>query len=99
MDVVNASVAVVDEDDSQPPGRYASDVAAAVPARRADTVQRNQSRPWTRACTLSSSTSRPSFSRTSTKGVTPTVEIITDATAMSQAGRGPATSRRSSTGS
>ena len=31
----------------------------------------------------------PKFQHDLTKGSTPTVEIITDATAMSQAGRGP----------
>ena len=88
MDVVNASVAVVDEDDS------------AASHRIRDALQSPLFRPPAQlpfsAINNAMNTSQytfvinipPRFESDLKRGITPTVEIITDATAMSQAGRG-----------
>ena len=89
MDVINASVAVVDEDDS-PLSRQIRDSLlpplflqpAVIPFSEINRVM-NQGK-YTFVVDIP-----PKFQHDLIKGVTPTVEIITDATAMSQAGRGP----------
>ncbi len=89
MDVVNASVAVVDEDDSAVSRqiRDAFLLPLFLPAVRIPFSQINRALDegeYTFVIDIP-----PKFQHDLTKGVTPTVEIITDATAMSQAGRGP----------
>jgi ABC-2 type transport system permease protein len=89
MDVVNASVAVVDEDDS-PASRQIREALlpplflrpVLIPFRQInDALDEGK---YTFVIDIPSK-----FQHDLTKGSTPTVEIITDATAMSQAGRGP----------
>jgi ABC-2 type transport system permease protein len=89
MDVVNASVAVVDEDDSQvsrqirdallPPLFLPAATLAFSEINRAMNAGR-----FTFVVDIP-----PKFQQDLQKGAKPTVEIIADATAMSQAGRGP----------
>jgi len=89
MDVINASVAVVDEDHSTV-SRQIRDAllpplflpAAVIPFGEIN--QAMDEGKYTFVIDIP-----PKFQRDLTKGATPTVEIITDATAMSQAGRGP----------
>src|ERR1700752_5026510 len=86
MDVINASVAVVDEDHS-PVSRQIRDAllpplflpAAQIPFSDINRVL--DEGKYTFVIDIP-----PKFQRDLRKGVTPTVEIITDATAMSQAG-------------
>src|SRR5262249_23965686 len=89
MDVVNASVAVVDEDHS-PLSRQIRD--ALLPPLFLPPVEIPFSE-INRAMNEGKYTFvidiPPKFQHDLTKGLTPTVELITDATAMSQAGRGP----------
>jgi len=89
MDVINASVAVVDEDhsavsrqirDSLLPPLFLA--AATIPFSEINRAM--DEGEYTFVIDIP-----PKFQHDLTKGVTPTVEIITDATAMSQAGRGP----------
>ena len=90
MDVMNASVAVVDEDDSTV-SRQIRDAllpplflpAAVIPF--SDINRAMDEGKYTFVVDIP-----PKFQHDLMKGATPTVEIITDATAMSQAGRGPA---------
>jgi len=89
MDVINASIAVVDEDHSAA-SRQIRDallpplfLPAAVIAFGEINKAMDESK-YTFVIDVP-----PKFQRDLTKGVTPTVEVITDATAMSQAGRGP----------
>src|SRR6267142_5246085 len=89
MDVINASIAVVDEDHSTV-SRQIRDAflpplflpAAAIPFSEINRAM--DEGEYTFVVDIP-----PKFQHDLTKGVTPTVEIITDATAMSQAGRGP----------
>jgi ABC-2 type transport system permease protein len=89
MDVVNASVAVVDEDHSEA-SRRISDSLLPPLFLSAKTIPFSQ---INRAMDEGEYTFiidvPPKFQHDLTRGVAPTVEIITDATAMSQAGRGP----------
>ena len=90
MDVVNASIAIVNEDDSQA-ARALRDAMLPplfLPAA-ADRLRRHQPRHGCRANTPSSWTCRRNSRRTWREDAKPDVQIITDATAMSQAGRGP----------
>jgi len=89
MDVINASVAVVDEDDS-PVSRQIRDSLlpplflrpVLIPFSEINSVL--DQGLFTFVIDIP-----PKFQHDITKGATPTVEVITDATAMSQAGRGP----------
>ena len=89
MDVINASVAVVDEDHSTV-SRQIRDAllpplflpAAVIPFGEINRAM--DEGKYTFVIDIP-----PKFQRDLTKGATPTVEVITDATAMSQAGRGP----------
>ncbi len=89
MDVINASVAVVDEDHSAA-SRQIRDAllpplflpAAQIPFSEINHVL--DEGIYTFVIDIP-----PKFQHDLTKGVAPTVEVITDATAMSQAGRGP----------
>jgi len=89
MDVINASVAVVDEDHSTV-SRQIRDALLPplfLPAAVISFGEINQAMDegkYTFVIDIP-----PKFQRDLTKGATPTVEVITDATAMSQAGRGP----------
>jgi len=89
MDVINASVAVVDEDDSQV-SRQIRDALLPplfLPAAQLTFSEINRAMnagKYTFVIDLP-----PKFQQDLQKGATPTVEIIADATAMSQAGRGP----------
>jgi ABC-2 type transport system permease protein len=89
MDVINASVALVDEDDS-PLSRQIRDALLPPlfrPARLLDFSQINQamnSGQFTFIIDLPRK-----FQSDITRDATPTAEIIADATAMAQAGRGP----------
>src|SRR5215471_5645581 len=89
MDVVNASVAVVDEDHS-PLSRQIRD--ALLPPLFLPPVEIPFSE-INRAMNEGKYTFvidiPPKFQRDLLRNLTPTVELITDATAMSQAGRGP----------
>lgn len=89
MDVVNASVAVVDEDHSAA-SRQIRDALLPpqfLPAAELPFNQINRAMDEGRYTFIIDIP--PKFQQDLTKGVSPTVEIITDATAMSQAGRGP----------
>ena len=89
MDVINASIAVVDEDHSKV-SRQIRDAflpplflpAAVIPFSEINRAM--DEGEYTFVVDIP-----PKFQHDLTKGTTPTVEIITDATAMSQAGRGP----------
>jgi ABC-2 type transport system permease protein len=89
MDVINASVAVVDEDHSAA-SRQIRDALLPplfLPAAQIPFSEINQVLDegiYTFVIDIP-----PKFQHDLTKGVAPTVEVITDATAMSQAGRGP----------
>ena len=89
MDVINASVAVVDEDHSTVSRQIRDSLlpplflrAAVIPFGEINQVM-NEGK-YTFVIDIP-----PKFQHDLTKGATPTVEVITDATAMSQAGRGP----------
>src|ERR1700757_918934 len=89
MDVINASIAVVDEDHSTL-SRQVRDAflpplflpAAVIPFSEINRAM--DEGEYTFVVDIP-----PKFQHDLTKGATPTVEVITDATAMSQAGRGP----------
>jgi ABC-2 type transport system permease protein len=89
MDVINASVAVVDEDHSTVSRQIRDSLlpplflpAAVIPFGEINRVM--DEGKFTFVIDIP-----PKFQHDLTKGATPTVEVITDATAMSQAGRGP----------
>ncbi len=89
MDVVNASVAVVDEDQSTVSRQIRDSLlpplflpAAVIPFGEINRVM--DEGKYTFVIDIP-----PKFQHDLTKGATPTIEVITDATAMSQAGRGP----------
>jgi len=89
MDVINASIAVVDEDHSTVSRQIRDSLlpplflpAATIPFSEINRAM--DEGEYTFVVDIP-----PKFQQDITKGVTPTVEIITDATAMSQAGRGP----------
>jgi ABC-2 type transport system permease protein len=89
MDVINASVAVVDEDHSTVSRQIRDSLlpplflpAAVIPFGEINRVM--DEGKYTFVIDIP-----PKFQHDLTKGATPTVEVITDATAMSQAGRGP----------
>jgi ABC-2 type transport system permease protein len=89
MDVVNASVAVVDEDDSEVSRRIRDALLPPLflPAARLAFSEINRvmnAGKYTFIIDIP-----PRFQQDIQKGANPTVEIIADATAMSQAGRGP----------
>lgn len=89
MDVVNASVAVVDEDDSTVSRQIRDSFLPPLflPATRIPFSEINRALDEGRYTFVIDIP--PKFQRDLTKGIAPTVEVITDATAMSQAGRGP----------
>jgi ABC-2 type transport system permease protein len=89
MDVINASIAVVDEDRSEVSRRICESFlpplflpAAVIPFNAINRAM--DEGEYTFIVDIP-----PRFQHDLTKGVAPTVEVITDATAMSQAGRGP----------
>ena len=89
MDVINASIAVVDEDDSAASRQIRDSLlpplflpAALIPFSEINMAM--DEGKYTFVIDIP-----PKFQHDLTKGATPTVEVITDATAMSQAGRGP----------
>ena len=89
MDVINASIAVVDEDDSAASRQIRDSLlpplflpAALIPFSEINKAM--DEGKYTFVIDIP-----PRFQHDLTKGATPTVEVITDATAMSQAGRGP----------
>jgi ABC-2 type transport system permease protein len=89
MDVINASVAVVDEDHSTVSRQIRDSLlpplflpAAVIPFGEINRVM--DEGKYTFVIDIP-----PKFQHDLTRGVTPTIEVITDATAMSQAGRGP----------
>ncbi|HLM79211.1 MAG TPA: ABC transporter permease [Terriglobales bacterium] len=89
MDVVNASVAVVDEDQSTVSRQIRDSLlpplflpAAVIPFGEINRVM--DEGKYTFVIDIPAK-----FQHDLTKGATPTIEVITDATAMSQAGRGP----------
>jgi len=89
MDVVNASVAVVDEDDSEASRRIPDALLPPLflPAVKLPFSEINRAMNEGRFTFIIDIPSR--FQSDLSRGVAPTVEIIADATAMSQAGRGP----------
>ncbi len=89
MDVVNASVAVVDEDQSAASRLIRDSLLPPqfLPAVELPFSEINRTMDEGLYTFIIDIPSK--FQENLTKGVTPTVEIITDATAMSQAGRGP----------
>jgi ABC-2 type transport system permease protein len=89
MDVINASVGVVDEDHSALSRRIHDSLLpplflppAVIPFSEINRAM--DEGKYTFVIDIP-----PKFEQDLTKGLTPTVELITDATAMSQAGRGP----------
>jgi ABC-2 type transport system permease protein len=89
MDVVNASVAVVDEDHSEVSRRIRDSLLPPLFLPAAELQFGAINRAMNEGEYTFIIDIPPKFQHDLTKGVTPTVEIITDATAMSQAGRGP----------
>jgi ABC-2 type transport system permease protein len=89
MDVINASVAVVDEDDSTVSRQIRDSLLPPLflPAAAISFGEINRAMDEGKYTFVIDIPSK--FQHDLTKGNTPTVEIITDATAMSQAGRGP----------
>lgn len=89
MDVVNASVAVVDEDDSEASRRIRDALLPPlfIPAASIPFSEINRAMDTGRYTFIIDLP--PRFQEDLVRGTAPTVEIITDATAMSQAGRGP----------
>jgi ABC-2 type transport system permease protein len=89
MDVVNASIAVVDEDHSQA-SRQLTDSFLPPQFLKPHELSFSQiNRAMNEGRYTFIVDVPPKFQHDLTKGVAPTVEVITDATAMSQAGRGP----------
>ena len=89
MDVVNASIAVVDEDHSEVSRRIRDAFLPPLflPARELTFSQISRAMDEGQYTFIVDIP--PKFQHDLRRGITPTVEIITDATAMSQAGRGP----------
>ncbi len=89
MDVINASVAIVNEDDLQP-ARDIRDAMLPPLFRPAQTIPFDDiNRAMDAGIYTFIVDIPPQFQADLQRDTTPTVEIITDATAMSQAGRGP----------
>jgi ABC-2 type transport system permease protein len=89
MDVVNASVAVVNEDNSQA-GRVIQQALLPpqfLPAAEISFSQINRAMDTGRFTFVVNTP--PKFQRDLMRNATPEIQIVTDATAMSQAGRGP----------
>jgi len=89
MDVINASVAVVDEDHSTASRQIRDSLLPPLFLRPAQIPFSEINRALDEGKYTFVIDIPPKFQRDLTKGVAPTVEDITDATAMSQAGRGP----------
>src|SRR5215475_11132191 len=89
MDVVNASVAVVDEDHSTASRRVRDSLLPPLFLPAAELPFSDINRAMNEGKYTFIIVIPPKFEHDLTRGVAPTVEIITDATAMSQAGRGP----------
>ena len=89
MDVVNASVAIVNEDDSQIARRIGDDMLPPLflPAREISFSDINHAMDKAKYTFVVDVP--PKFQQDLTKDAKPTVQTIVDATAMSQAGRGP----------
>jgi len=89
MDVVNASVAVVDEDQSDASRqiKHALLPPLFLPPASLSFSEINRAMDASRYTFIVDIP--PKFQHDLTRGVAPTIEIVTDATAMSQAGRGP----------
>ena len=89
MDVVNASVAIVDEDDSEASRRIPDALLLPLflPAVKLPFSEINRAMNEGRFTFIIDIP--PRFQSDLSRGVAPTVEVIADATAMSQAGRGP----------
>lgn len=89
MDVVNASVAIVDEDDSEASRRIASSLLLPLflPPAKLQYSEINRAMNEGRYTFIIDIP--PRFQSDLSRGVAPTIELIADATAMSQAGRGP----------
>src|SRR5690349_5724216 len=89
MDVVNASVAVVDEDHSSASRQIRDSLLPPIFLPPALIPFSGMNRALDEGQYTFVVDIPPKFQHDLTKGVAPTVEVITDATAMSQAGRGP----------
>ena len=89
MDVINASVAVVDEDHSTLSRQIRDALLPPLFLPPAEIPFSEINRAMNEGKYTFIIDIPPKFQHDLTKGLTPTVEIITDATAMSQAGRGP----------
>ena len=89
MDVINASVAVVDEDHSALSRRIRDALLPPLFLPPVEIPFSEINRAMDEGKYTFIIDIPPKFEHDLTKGLTPTVEIITDATAMSQAGRGP----------
>ncbi len=89
MELKNASVAVVDEDDSEASRRISDSLLPPLflPATRIPFSAINRVLDQGRYTFVVDIP--PKFLHDLTKGTAPTIEVVTDATAMSQAGRGP----------
>ncbi len=89
MDVVNASIAVVDEDNSPISRKIRDSFLPPLFLRPAVLPFSDINRAMNEGEYTFIVDIPPKFQHDLTKGATPTIEVITDATAMSQAGRGP----------
>jgi ABC-2 type transport system permease protein len=89
MDVINASVAVVDEDHSTISRRIRDALLPPLFLPPAEISFSEINRAMDEGKYTFVIDIPPKFEHDLIKGLTPTVELITDATAMSQAGRGP----------
>jgi ABC-2 type transport system permease protein len=89
MDVVNASVAVVDEDDSAASRQIRDALLPPLFLPAAQLPFSSINRAMNAGKYTFIINIPPRFESDLARGVAPTVQIITDATAMSQAGRGP----------
>src|SRR4051812_6426079 len=90
MDVVNASIAVVNEDDSEAARAIRLAMLPPLFLPAAEIPFGNINRDMDRGKYTFVIDIPPRFQADLQKNDAPTVELITDATAMSQAGRGPA---------
>jgi len=89
MDVINASIAIVDEDHSTASRLIRDSILPPLFLPPVTIPFGEINRAMNEGLYTFIIDIPPKFQHDLTKGVTPTVEIITDATAMSQAGRGP----------
>src|SRR5262249_52838075 len=89
MDVINASIAVVDEDHSAASRQIRQALLPPLFLPPVEIPFSEINRVLDEGEFTFVVDIPPKFQRDLTKGETPTVEVITDATAMSQAGRGP----------